>query len=154
MAKAVAFKPPASIKQKIETPFYDPKIKFPKTYISKWAYKTGAGAVPSLYTVPPGKILVMITATIHQHATNASGGGEGNLESNDPNMAQILQTMTPSAPDAGTLEDAEVTFNFNEGIRFPAGTIISIYRGSNQLISGGFTGYLIDNNAESLYYTD
>ena len=150
---AKAYKPNNPF-NKTEIPFYEPKVKFAKTYICKWAYKTGAGAVPSLYTVPSGKILVMINANIHQHATNATGGGEANLESNDPNMAFILQTITASAPSVGILDDAEVTFNFNDGIRFPAGTIISIYRGSNQLISGGFSGYLIDANAESLYYTD
>ena len=149
MAKYTVFKPTGTTSKQI-TPFPEIKVTFPKTFITPQVTKSGGGSA-TLYTVPAGRIFVLFSAYISQVATNATAGGECKLRTSDPNCATILCNVTDNPP-AGQVRIENLTQQYGEGIRFAAGTVFTLYTGSSQDAQCGMCGYLVDNNAESLFY--
>jgi len=151
MAKVTVFKPVGTTSKQI-TPFPEIKVAFPKTFVSPQVTKSAGGADPTLYTVPAGKIFVLYSAYISQIAINATGGGELQLRSSDPNCQILLCNITVGSPAAGEKFTENLTQQFEGGIRFASGTTFSLFRASGQEAQCGMHGYLVDNNAESLFY--
>jgi hypothetical protein len=149
VAKAVAYKgnQPYGAQQ---TPFKDVKISFPKTFVS--AVASSAGATTTLYSVPADKIFILLGFFISGVADNGSGGGDLEITTTDPNMATLIRIRTKASPAVGEVFNPMGSISLAEGIRFASGTRFDIYNGSSMEMSGTLIGYLIDKNAESLFY--
>lgn len=139
--KFVVFKPNTEIKDKVDLPRYfdDPQQFLNKKYIFK-TNSSNVGATILLYTVPTGKIFILLGCFYDAIGDNASGLGMGSIETNNVDMPFILRT-TGKAPAAGETQRQELNLNFGVGLAFFQGTTFTMFNGSLPAHTGGIYGY-------------
>jgi len=141
MAKAVVFKPTSQVLDKVEIPRYfdDTQQFLNKKYVLKTS-ASNVGATIILYTVPAGRIFVLLGAFYNAIGDNASGLGEGSIDTNNTDMPFLLK-VPGKTPTAGETQKQGIDLNYGQGIVFFGGTTFTMYNGSNPSHTAGIYGY-------------
>lgn len=135
---------PSTNPSKVQTPFPEIKIKFPKKFICQNTSGTGV-----FYTVPSDKIFILSNCFINWLGLNV-GNVFGYIQVNT--SVPEMQTISAAWINCNVGNKGEVNSPFPQ-IIFPANSTFSVdYAGLNCSYFVGINGFLADKNAESLFY--
>lgn len=133
----VAYKPLEPVGKTPPLSAFD--VKFGKKFISEAMYSDGYEV--TLYTVPEGKVFVLLSCYLGYSADNMTGGGFTRLLTSNPNASNLL-TLHCKNPPTGQIFSDSLSLSFGEGIVFPSKTSFFV-RIANYSYSG-IAGYEID----------
>ncbi len=134
----VAYKPLEPVGKTPPLSAFD--VKFGKKF--RTFRSTSSGSVDNIYTVPLGKVFVLLSAHMDYSNDNASGGGQYEFISSNPD-AQYILSLHAKTPVAGVLGDGALALAFGDGVVFPSLTRFSSSNGGG-FLTVGFAGYEID----------
>ena len=114
-----------------------------RTYISLRGFSS-TGTDQTILTVPERKQFILLSAYCSQTATNASGSGNVEIATTNPDMPIVISTITITVISNTDVLQDQNSVNFGRGLRFNAGDVFTLEAGSSQAMIGGISGYLID----------
>lgn len=148
MAKQVAFKPilPNPPRKTLSIPALNNFIPRRNIIITK---ARTSGGTTTVYTVPAGKMFILIATYLTCRTTNAGGASANYIYiDRDTSSTRLVEASLP-LPAAGTTAEGHTSLNFGEGFRFGDGVTFVLSTDFNATC--GLYGYEIDQKDLEYY---
>lgn len=119
-----------------------------RTYIAVRSFSS-TGLDQTIFTVPDDKEFILLGAYCSQTATNASGSGNVEIATTNPDMPIVIATITITVISNTDVLQDQNSINFGRGLRFKPGDVFTLEAGSSQAMIGGISGFVIETKLKS-----